>query len=149
MKAAPLFASSRGFARGFTLIEMMVVVAIVGILAAVAYPSYMNQARKGRRSDAVDAASRVMQAQERWRANNATYSTNLTTIGAPSTSSSGYYTLSVATAAASAGSRYVLTAAAVTGTSQASDTGCTSMTVTMDQGANPILVYAPATCWSR
>ena len=63
---------------GFTLIELMIVVAVIGVLAAIAYPSYMDQARRGRRADAVVAMTQVQQAQERWRASNSSYATSVT-----------------------------------------------------------------------
>ena len=40
--------------RGFTLIELMIVVAVVAILAAVAYPSYLDYVRKARRADVIE-----------------------------------------------------------------------------------------------
>jgi type IV pilus assembly protein PilE len=45
-------------AKGFTLIELMIVVAVVGILAAIAYPSYQDSVRKSRRADARDGTAK-------------------------------------------------------------------------------------------
>lgn len=60
---------------GFTLIELMVVIAIVGILAAVALPMFGEQMAKSRRSEAIATLTDLQLRQERWRANHATYGT--------------------------------------------------------------------------
>jgi len=59
--------------RGFTLIELMIVVAIVAILAAVAYPSYLDSLTKGRRSDAQGVLMEFAGAMERHYTNNSSY----------------------------------------------------------------------------
>ncbi len=51
--------------RGFTLIELMIVVAVLGILAAIAYPSFLDQIRKTRRSDGKAALLETAQVLER------------------------------------------------------------------------------------
>jgi len=60
---------------GFTLIELMIAVAVVAILATIAYPSYLESVRKTRRAEAMKALAQVQQAQERWRSNHPQYGT--------------------------------------------------------------------------
>ena len=134
--------------RGFTLIELMIVVAIAAVLAAIALPSYFGSVRKSRRADAITALNQVAQAQERWRANNSTYTNVLTGAGlnVPNPSS-GYYTLAVT---GNTGTDYVVTATAAG--AQTSDARCTSLRLTMTAGT---ITYtstgsaSAAQCWNR
>lgn len=77
--------------RGFTLIELMIVVAIVAILAAVAYPSYTNHVKRTNetklRGDLMDLAASL----ETWKAQNFTYAgATLSNMGSPLASDSNY-----------------------------------------------------------
>lgn len=60
-------------ANGFTLIELMIVVAIVAILASIAYPSYTSSVIKGKRAEGRAALTELMQQQERYMTQNNSY----------------------------------------------------------------------------
>lgn len=61
------------YIQGFSLIEIMVVVAIVAILAAIVYPSYQESIRKARRAEGRAALMALMQQQERYYSQNTSY----------------------------------------------------------------------------
>lgn len=89
--------SARRHQRGFTLIEMMIVVAVTGVLSSVALPSFQGVLHQSRRSEAFVALMQVQAAQERWRANHRAYGA-IADIGMAGTTPGGHYTLSVANA---------------------------------------------------
>ena len=82
--------------KGFTIIELMIVLAIVAILVALALPSFQDVIRKSRRADAMNSILDIHLSQERWRANNIGYAT-LVELGLanPLISPDGHYSLTV------------------------------------------------------
>ncbi len=84
--------------QAFTLIELMIVIAIIGILAAIAYPAYTDSVRKGRRSEGLVALQGLQLAQEKYRANNPDYADTLLEANVTSPTEGGYYTLAIANA---------------------------------------------------
>ena len=66
---------ARRCGNGFTLIELMVVVAVIGILAAIAYPAYTDSVAKGKRGEARAAVTDLLQQQERYFTQMNTYET--------------------------------------------------------------------------
>lgn len=134
--------------QGFTLIELMVVVAIIGVISAIAFPSYNSYMKKSRRADAKVGLSKIADKQERFYLQNNIYASSTTLLGLtnPVVSDEGYYNITVDAGAGTAG--FTLTANAIPGKPQANDTGCTSMTLSSTGARNPD--GNPATekdCW--
>jgi len=118
---------------GFTLIELMITVAIVAILAAVAYPAFTSQVQKTRRADAQSALMQAAALEEKWFFVNSQYTSTIANIGG-ATSPDGHYTIAVAdnngvgNCTTALLNCFVLTATPVG--PQAADTICTTMTLT-------------------
>jgi type IV pilus assembly protein PilE len=114
-------------AKGFTLIEMLIVVAIVAILAAIAYPAYQNYIMRTRRADGKELAMRIAAAEERYFTNFNKYSTDLVNdIHVDSTSEKKYYTAEVTLD--NADQSYVITVTPDPSLPQASD-ACGALTI--------------------
>lgn len=66
---------------GFTLMELMITVAIIGILAAITIPSYTKYVQKTKRADAKVALMEIAQKQESYFVQNMSYANSLTQLG--------------------------------------------------------------------
>lgn len=117
-------------ARGFTLIELMITVAIVAILAAIAYPSYTKYVQRGYRSEGIAMLNDAVARMERYYAQNNTYLiANPTALGftsATPSSATGKYQLSIPSTAAPTATTYKFQV--VPQGAQASDT-CGTLTI--------------------
>lgn len=133
---------------GFTLIEILIVVAIVGILAAIAVPNYSSYMIDGRRTDAISFLSEAAGEQIRYFSDNNQYADDMEELGygdaATFDTPEGYYRVSVSTPA-DMGS-FVLTATPVAGGKQAGDTECQAFTIN-DKGVRKNVGGTDTDCW--
>jgi type IV pilus assembly protein PilE len=129
--------------RGFTLVELMIVVAVVGILSVIAVPAYTQYVQRSRRADAKTALATDAQLMERYLTEHNAYAANLTALGAPASSSNGYYTLTaVSPRPGGTPLSYLLTA---TPTGPQGSDPCGSFT--FDDQGNRGVSTSTAGCW--
>ena len=127
--------------KGFTLIELMIVVAIIAVLSVIAYPAYTKYVLRSRRSDAYAALNQAQTVMERCYAQYFSYKPSTGSCPAiVTTSPEQYYTVAASNVTATT---YTLTATAVG--PQAADTGCATLSV--DQAGNKSETGGSTDCW--
>lgn len=120
---------------GFTLVELMIVIAIMGVLGSLAYPSYVSHVKKANRADGIDSLLALAGRMEEYYMNNDTY---VDATVASVTSSDGLYTLSITAQTAFA---YTIQATPVGG-----DSYCGNLTLN-SLGAKGTSAGTVANCW--
>jgi type IV pilus assembly protein PilE len=145
--------------RGFTLIELMIVVAIATILLSIAVPLYLDQVRQSRRTEAKQALLDLAGREERYFSTMASYTNVAASLGYaafPVVVGSGYYTVTVcAPATAACGSNviaapsYSFIATPVAGGTQTKDTQCTSFSVDSTGLQYATGSQTAAFCWAN
>lgn len=130
--------------KGFSLIELLITIAIVGILAGVAYPSYTQHLLTSKRSEAKLALIEIANRQEMYYLDNHSYATNLKTqLGLnanPFITENGYYSISSNSAKATVD--FTLTATAIS--NQVADADCAILSINQNLGKTA----TSSGCWN-
>ena len=150
--------------KGFTLIELMVTLAVFAILVAIAYPSYRQYIINSRRSDAKILLSDAATHEERFYTQYNTYTTTIVqTAGctgsacglgyATNLSPEGYYTLAVTVGpTGNINSSFLLTATPTTKGGQNNDTTCAAFTLDstgVKASTNSSNAVTTTQCWNQ
>lgn len=141
-----MLTQGRSTARGFTLIEAMVVVAVIGIITAIAWPIYQAQSMKQRRTEAIGALMRISNELSAYHSDHIDDGLGYSGYSVSAGISGGlrYYSVNAPVLAAST---YTVTLTPIG--VQATDTECANFTLTeTGKKGNTGTASSAATCWS-
>ena len=134
--------------KGFTLVELMIVIAIVAILVALALPSYSAYVRKAKRGEAQNILMNWANVQEIWRANNATYADDVAPPNGIPLPTHTNYTFSLGNPNPPSASAYTLIATPINDQTNDKDRGKPCNQLSLDQSGTKGPQYDGATyCW--
>ena len=134
-------------ARGFTLLELMIVVAVIAILAGLAITAYSKQVRKSRRAEAVQYISDLALREEKWRSTHTTYGSctdlfgSTCTVFNASNQAPVWYSVDITNVS---GTRFTISAAPRSGKDQTKDT---CGTLSLDSNAGTVTKSPTTGCW--
>lgn len=137
---------------GFTLLEILIVVAIIGILSSIALPAYQNSVLRAGRAEAKTELLQVASDQERYFSNFNTYVNDALPLNAPvvadrdRTTQNGFYRISVDACAGGAITNCFI-ATATAQNDQTADS-CSTLTIT-DTGVRGATGDTANECWQR
>lgn len=125
---------------GFTLVEVLITVAIIGILSSVAYPSYVDYVVRANRSEGLRELVRIANLQEQYYVDNRSYTALMTDLGLdadPFLTENSHYSID----ATVVDDTFTLVATAK-GTQALKDTSCGTISITNTGKKTPVSI-----CW--
>ena len=134
--------------KGFTLLELMIVVVVITTLAVLAFSGYQKQLQKSRRAEAKQILSDVGLRQEKWRSNNVAYLGTDSSVAEKATfgaiPSGSYYTISITSV--KSGTAFTATAVPKSGTDQVNDK-CGTLSWALSNGVVTKSATSGTDCW--
>ena len=143
MNSMPISKGAKLGEVGFTLIELMITVAIIGILAAITYPSYTAFVIRSDRAEALIELSKLANLQEQYFIDHRAYTDSINLLGVGTTKKYTTQTGDYEIASEVGESLITFTLTATAKKNQINDTGCTEITIT-DTG-----LKQPIICWDK
>ncbi|POZ61076.1 type IV pilin protein [Chromobacterium alticapitis] len=134
---------------GFSLLELMIALALVALLLGFAIPGYQQYMQRSRRSDALDALYQLQQAQVRYRGFHDGYAAALADLKTPfvnNRSAQGYYQLETGAPAGEQAYSFFVRARAIAKGAQSGDADCQTLTLTQRRQT---VTLEPLACWGR